>query len=338
MTQKAVPTFAIASPLIVVLLTGCAGSQSALDPASLEAVGLTDLIVGFSALLAIIWLAVIALGIALRRRQSVLGSPEVFAQATDSVANRRILMLAVATGVTVLVLTFASFAAQRKVSARPDAAVHIKLTGHQWWWQVEYLDPKPSRRFETANEIHLPAGATVTVDLDSRDVIHSFWVPNLTGKKDLIPGRPASISFTPTRTGTFRAQCAEFCGLQHAHMALIVTVEDKDHFDAWSAKERAPADDPGNDSARRGRDVFTHKACIMCHSIKGTDAGSQVGPDLTHLASRPTVAAGALPFTRGTLAAWIADPQGIKPGAEMPIVALEPDELNALLDYLMGLK
>lgn len=325
--------------LAAALLSGCSGWQSAVDPASEEASRLSDLIIGFSVLLSAIWLiSMIAVALSLRRRRKTLEAPDVLAVQTDKGAERRITGLAFATGAVVLGLTFVSFAGQHKVAARANPAVHIKLTGHQWWWGVEYLDEQPSQRFETANEIHVPVGALVTIELDSRDVIHSFWVPNLTGKKDLIPGRPAAVSFTPTRTGTYRAQCAEFCGLQHAHMALTVTVEDQAQFNDWATRQLGVANAPARDSARRGQKVFTDKACAMCHTIKGTDAGSRVGPDLTHLASRPTVAAGVLPFTRGSLAAWIADPQGVKPGAEMPIVTLAPDELNALLDYLMGLK
>jgi cytochrome c oxidase subunit II len=321
------------------VLASCVGQQSALDPASFEAERLTNLIIGFSTVLGVIWLAVmIAVGFAVRRRRAVLETPDVFATETDSGSVKLITVLAVATGLSLLVLTFVSFSSQRHVTSQPDAEVHVKITGHQWWWQVEYIDPQPSQRFETANELHVPVGARVTIDLDSRDVIHSFWVPNLTGKKDLIPGRPASLTFTANRTGTFRAQCAEFCGLQHAHMALSVTVEEKAAFDDWTTRQLNPANPYSDESAQRGRGVFESKACIMCHSIKGTSAGGRVGPDLTHFASRPTVAAGALPLTRGSLAAWMADPQGIKPGTEMPIVALEADELNALLDYLMSLK
>jgi cytochrome c oxidase subunit 2 len=217
-------------------------------------------------------------------------------------------------------------------------AVTIEVTGQQWWWQVRYLDPDPSKIFVTANEIHIPVGQPVTIKLRSTDVIHSFWVPNLVGKKDLIPGHDAVLWLQADKPGVFRGQCAEYCGLQHAHMAFWVVAEPPTRFAAWLNQQRGEAVQPSTSSEQRGQQVFLSSPCIMCHTIQGTPAGATVGPDLTHIASRSYIAAGTLPNTRGQLAGWIVDSQAIKPGNRMPPNSLNPDDLQALLDYLQSLK
>jgi cytochrome c oxidase subunit II len=174
--------------------------------------------------------------------------------------------------------------------------------------------------------------------LNARDVIHSFWAPNLAGKKDLIPGYTQSMWFQADTAGIYRGQCAEFCGMEHALMAMFVVAQPRAEYDAWVARQREPAQAPTDSVAARGKEVFMTGSCAMCHSIDGTEAGSHVGPDLTHLASRRTIAAGTLPNTRGALAGWIVDAQGIKPGAKMPPNAIEPRDLDALLTYLQSLK
>ena len=176
------------------------------------------------------------------------------------------------------------------------------------------------------------------ISLRSADVIHSFWVPNLHGKQDLIPGRDTNIHLQPTRIGVFRGQCAEFCGAQHANMALYVVVQSQEDFDNWRAAQLQAANNPTDSGSSRGRDAFMSSACALCHTIRGTDAAGTSGPDLTHLASRLSLAAGALDLSRGHLAAWIADPQGIKPGTNMPNVSLGSDELDPLVSYLAGLR
>lgn len=174
--------------------------------------------------------------------------------------------------------------------------------------------------------------------ISAHDVIHSVWVPNLAGKKDLIPGYTQSLWFQADTAGTYRGQCAEFCGLQHAKMAMFVIAEPRDRYEEWAAQQRKSAESPTDSIAARGRRVFMTSSCVMCHSIDGTEAGSRVGPNLTHLASRRTIAAGSLSNTRGALAGWILDAQAIKPGAKMPPNAIEPRDLEALLTYLQGLK
>jgi cytochrome c oxidase subunit 2 len=216
--------------------------------------------------------------------------------------------------------------------------VGITITGQQWWWQVEYESPLPSQRLVTANEIHIPVGRPVLLKLQSTDVIHSFWVPNLAGKKDLIPGHENYLWIQADREGTYRGQCAEFCGHQHAHMAFLVIAEPPDRFAAWLEAQRRPAAEPQDETARRGREVFLSGPCAMCHSVRGTPAGGRTAPDLTHLASRRTLAAGTLPNTPGHLAGWIADAQRIKPGNRMPTMAIGAEDLQALLKYLQGLE
>src|SRR5581483_789696 len=225
----------------------------------------------------------------------------------------------------------------RRLIAR-DAALTIRVTGRQWWWQLDYLDPDANRQFTTANELHLPLGRTVHLELVSDDVIHSFWVPNLAGKRDLIPGRINELELTPRRIGTFRGTCAEFCGLEHAKMAILVKVEDEKSFAAWRERQLSAAAEPRDARSERGRQYFLSTTCAMCHTIRGTTAASRAGPDLTHLAARTTLAAGTLPLNAGSLGAWLADPQRQKPGCNMPAIDIEPEDLDALVGYLMSLE
>jgi len=217
-------------------------------------------------------------------------------------------------------------------------AIHIELTAHQWWWSARYDDPQPSRMFTTANELHIPVGRPVILTLNASDVIHSLWVPQLAGKKDLIPGRSATLTWRADRAGTYRGQCAEFCGAQHAWMALSVSADPPDQYEAWAAQQRAAAATPSESRTLRGQQVFLGASCVMCHNVSGTDAGAQHGPDLSHVGSRRTLAAGALPNDDAHLAAWITNPQAHKPGVNMPGTAFAPDDLQALVAYLRSLR
>ncbi len=216
--------------------------------------------------------------------------------------------------------------------------VTIQITGHQWWWEVTYPNTQADQTVTTANEIHVPVGTPIVVLTNSADVIHSFWPPSITGKRDLLPGYSSAFWFKVDQPGTYRGQCAEFCGLQHAHMGFSIIAESTDQFQAWQQQQLKPGAEPSNDEASRGRAVFLTRSCLMCHTIRGTDAGSRAGPDLTHLASRNMIAAETLPNTRGALAGWIVDPQRIKPGAEMSPNPLPPDDLQALITYLKSLQ
>jgi cytochrome c oxidase subunit 2 len=241
--------------------------------------------------------------------------------------------------VILVILTIASFLAGKSIAGLTGTeALTVRVTGNQWWWEVRYQDSEPSRIFMSANEIHVPVGETVKIELQSNDVIHSFWVPALAGKRDLIPGRPSELTIVADKPGVYRGQCAEFCGYQHAHMAITVVAQLRKEFDAWRKAQLSQAAAPASAEERRGRQVFLSRGCVMCHTIRGTDAGGTTGPDLTHFASRQGVAADTLPMTRGALAAWIADPQAIKPGAKMPRVDLSADDLNAVVAYVGSLK
>ena len=210
----------------------------------------------------------------------------------------------------------------------------VEVTGHDWWWEVRY----PEGGIVSANEIHVPVGRPVRLNLTSRDVIHSFWVPQLTVKTDLIPGHTNTTWIQATRPGTYRGQCAEYCGLQHAKMAILVVADPPGTFARWLATEQQPAAAAADPLAARGRLALERNSCAACHTVRGTAASGTVGPDLTHFGGRRTIGAGALANTRGNLGGWIVNSQTVKPGNKMPPQPLTPEELQALLAYLESLK
>jgi cytochrome c oxidase subunit 2 len=210
----------------------------------------------------------------------------------------------------------------------------IQVLGHRWWWEIQY----PAERIETANHIVLPLGASVRVRVRSRDVIHTFWVPELGRKIDALPDEWNTIWLRPDRPGEYRGVCAEFCGLQHAHMHLIVDVLPRAQYESWVLAAKADARKPSTATQRRGLDVFESSTCAYCHTINGTGAHGWAGPDLTHLASRPSLAAATVPNTRADLRAWIEKPERIKPGVLMPPAHMSDAKLDALVDYLASLK
>jgi cytochrome c oxidase subunit 2 len=233
----------------------------------------------------------------------------------------------------------ASIATDRALAGLALAdSVPVRIVAHQWWWEITYDDASPQRVFATANELYVPVGRPVVATLESVDVIHSFWVPSLAGKKDLIPGRTATIEFRADVAGRYRGPCAEFCGWQHANMYLEVVAVPPAEFEAWAQAQRQPAPDPPDAKSRRGRELFLSGSCMMCHAIHGTTANARKAPDLTHVASRARLAAGRIPNTPSDLAAWIADPQRIKPGANMPAHPIPGEDLQALVAYLGTLK
>lgn len=240
---------------------------------------------------------------------------------------------------TVAFLVGGSLMLGRQISAQPpENALTIRVTGWMWWWQIDYLDGEGRVVATTANEMHVPVGRPVHLLLESQDVIHSFWVPQLHGKTDMIPGRTNTSWFTPTQPGVFRGQCAEFCGREHALMAFLVVAEPADQFSSWLENQRHSAREPRSSAEQRGQDVFFAKGCQDCHSIRGTEASGETAPDLTHFASRQTLAAVTRKSSRGHLAGWIADPQAIKPGAKMPRTLFESQEFLDLLSYLESLE
>jgi cytochrome c oxidase subunit II len=323
----------------LVAVTGCTGWQSALDPQGPQSEHLSHLIWIFTGLSTVIWLAVmgVLLGAVVRRAPD---RPDPLALHVPT-ERRSVMMVGGAvlgTLLTVIGLTALSYFSQRHLYAKEASAVVVKITGHQWWWDVQYEGDQPDQLLSTANELYIPAGEPIRVKLAASDVIHSFWVPNLMGKQDLIPGQDNELQFTATRPGVYRGQCAEFCGWQHAHMGMFAVVLPKDQFNSWRAAQTAPAIMPDDPIRQKGAAIFQSKACVMCHTIRGTSAGSRVGPDLTHFASRKSIASATLPMSRGNIAAWIVDPQGIKPGTNMPNVSLAPDEVDPLVSYLEGLR
>jgi cytochrome c oxidase subunit 2 len=246
---------------------------------------------------------------------------------------------AVLIGIGLTGMTIADFFADRSdAKAATNERLSITVTGNQWWWNVQYESSDPSKSVRTANELHLPVGVPVRIRLQSNDVIHSFWVPSLAGKQDLIPGRENDVTIVPRKIGIYRGQCAEFCGVEHAKMALVVNVDSYPDFIRWWQHQLQPAGTPRSPLALAGYRYVTSRQCSMCHTISGTSAGGRVGPDLTHLASRRTIAAGALPMGKGNLYGWVEDPQSIKPGTKMPTIGLEPNDLHAVVAYLETLK
>ena len=334
----------VAGGLTCLALAGCNAAQSALHPAGPQA----GRIAGLWWLM--FWMSVgvfgaVALGLLVaalrgrrRGRADLTGAPVTDGGPEDGKA----VVVAVCTAMTVVllfVLLVASVMTHRGLAMlTTHDALTIDVTGHQWWWEVQYEAAVPAERVTTANEIHIPVGQPVLLKLTSRDVIHSVWVPNLHGKTDLIPGYVTSTWVQADAPGVFRGQCAEFCGVQHAHMALVVVAEPEEKFQAWLAQQRQAAASPSDPLAQRGHDVFVTGPCVLCHAIRGTIAMSRAAPDLTHLAGRGTLAAGTLPNTPGHLAGWILDPQGTKPGALMPATSLGSEDLQALLAYLGTLR
>ncbi|HSJ76474.1 MAG TPA: cytochrome c oxidase subunit II, partial [Gemmatimonadales bacterium] len=233
-------------------------------------------------------------------------------------ARERSLTMAVSSATALTVLILVGFLVYDVAVGRQltrglgKDALQVRVIGHQWWWELQYRDSVAHNWFTTANELHIPVGRPVALELLSTDVIHSFWPPTISQKRDLIPGKDNSLWLQADTAGVYRGQCAEYCGQQHAKMGFLVIAQRPDSFASWLAAQRDTALTPTTQLAIRGQEVFLASSCVMCHAIAGTPAGSRVGPDLTHLASRRTIAAGTLPNSRGNLAGWIIDPQKIK--------------------------
>jgi cytochrome c oxidase subunit 2 len=260
-------------------------------------------------------------------------------RSTEPRTQRAVVVAVGISTVLLFVLVVASVATDRALARLPlQDAVNIDVVAHQWWWEVRYEHADPMKVFATANEIEIPVGRPVLLTLKSDDVIHSFWVPNLHGKKDLIPGRTATLHLQAEKPGVYRGQCAEFCGLQHAFMAFYVKAVPPVEFESWLERQRQPAAEPADERQKRGRELFLSGTCMMCHAIQGTPANGRKAPDLTHVASRETLAAGRLPNTPEHLAAWIADPHKFKAGVNMPAHHVARADLDALVAYLGSLQ
>jgi cytochrome c oxidase subunit 2 len=213
------------------------------------------------------------------------------------------------------------------------AGLTLQVNAAQWWWNVRYRNAEPLQVYDAPNEIHIPVGRPVRIELTSSDVIHSFWIPQLAGKMDVIPGQTNVTWLQADRPGVYRGQCGEYCGVQHAHMSMYVVADAPEDYAAWAARQRAPASSTVAAALVGGQQAFVRN-CGACHAVRGTGAGGILGPDLTHLKSRRTIAAGMLPNTPGNLSAWIANAQALKPGCRMPTMALSGPELSAIVAYL----
>ncbi|HUQ47673.1 MAG TPA: cytochrome c oxidase subunit II [Gemmatimonadaceae bacterium] len=317
----------------------CGGNESAFHPAGPQAGRISSLWWFMLIVSAAVWLLVMtALAYSLRKNhnRTIHGH--------DEEASQRKMKRAVgaATALTVLILVVTlvyDVATGSAMAALPNKdALRINVVGKQWWWQVTYEDPTPSNQVVTANEIHVPVGEPVQIIGTSHDVIHSFWAPNLFGKKDLIPGHTTATWFQADTPGVYRGQCAEFCGHQHAKMAILIVAEPRAKFEDWYRAQLLPAAPPSGSSGKKGEQVFMSRGCPLCHTVGGTRARGTIGPNLTHIGSALTLAAGSLRNTRGNLAGWILDPQQIKPGVRMPPNDLSGPELQAILAYLENLK
>ena len=243
-------------------------------------------------------------------------------------------------GITIVVLSICmlwTLVVIARIAQPPSTpALTVQVTASQWWWKLRYAAGTPSRMFITANEIHIPVGLPVRFELDSNDVIHSFWIPKLGGKMDVIPGQTNVTWLQADKPGLYRGECAVFCGAEHARMALLVVAQDPQDFRAWQETQIDDAQTPATAAAQAGQQVVDAH-CAACHTIRGTSAAGLVGPDLTHLMSRQTIAAGVLPNTAGNLGGWIMHPQSIKPGSQMPDQALSGQQLANVVAYLQTL-
>ena len=305
--------------------------QSALAPAGRAAEDLGTLFWWMVAGAVVIWLAVMAL-----LAYSVMVNPEAGKK------HRGAMIIGGGAIVPTVVLTILLIYGLRLMppllAAAPPDALRIAVRGEQWWWRVRY-QPPGAEPVELANEIRLPVGEPVEFILDSPDVIHAFWIPSLGGKMDMIPGRTTRLTLHPTRTGTFRGVCAEYCGTSHALMAFPVVVMEKGEFEQWLEGQRRPAGEPREAVAARGRELFFANGCPACHTVSGTSARGVVGPDLTHVGSRLTLGAGIIPNDRDAFERWIAHTDDVKPGVHMPEFAMLPrEEVRALAAYLESLR
>ncbi len=334
------PVVGVLALFALMALSGCYARASAVAPAGPQAGRIATLWWIILTVLSLVYVLVLAaLGWAAFRRRSLADD----AGQRPGVERRMARTVGVATGITAVILFAFLLLDVSTGRALESLAAHrhpvdITLIGHQWWWEVRYESKDATHQFTTANEIHIPVGRPVNITTGSADVIHSFWVPDLHGKRDLIPGYSTNIWIQADKPGVYRGQCAEFCGLQHAHMGLLVIAEPEAQYERWLQNEADTARAPTSPLAARGKQAFLQGPCALCHTIRGTTAGGTVAPDLTHLAGRRLIAAATLPNTRGNLAGWIVDPQTVKPGNHMPPNGLQPDDLQALLSYLQSLR
>ena len=339
MTQ-AFPTKSAPVPLLIsILLGGCSGPQSALDPHGSGASQIADLFFVMVLAGCLIWVAIIGVAIIAAR-----SDPKTFSRETG---NRYIAAAGlIFPTVAIAVLLAYALSITPLMRAAPKG-LNVEVEARQYWWKFRYQIPDSTssaganqpQSVDVANHLVLPVDESTHLQLKSPDVIHSFWAPALNGKMDLIPGRSNELQLEPKKLGHIRGQCAEFCGLSHSYMSFDITILPKDEFDRWLRKQAAPAVVPDSKTAERGRDLFFREGCQACHAIRGTPADGQIGPDLTHFASRKTLGAGVAPISNSAVARWISNPGEFKPGVKMPAFShLEEAELQLIAEYLVGLE
>lgn len=323
--------------LVTLVLAGCQAERNALNPQGDGAQAISQLTILMMLIGTVIYSQVLSVMIfaLFRRRDADTTTPDASPTSSRTrlfiLANGFAIPLAVLT--VVIILNFMTMAGLSPANAAPRLTIDV--IGHRYWWEVVY----PDHNIITANEIHIPVNTQVRLRLTSEDVIHSFWVPALNGKMDLIPGQTNTMLLNADRVGDYYGQCAELCGVQHAGMLLKVIASTPANFDQWIASQQTTAaDNPQDALIQRGEQIFLGAACVYCHRVRGTSASGVIGPDLTHIGSRTTLAAGVIPNTTANLAAWIIDPQTIKPGNLMPPMYLQGDDLNALVAYLQSLR
>lgn len=314
-------------------LSGCSSTQSILEPATSNAREVTGLFYTIFYVALIIFVLVEGLlvyfVVRYQRRSSADLPEQIHGNTPLEIAWTLAPALVLA---VVFVLTVRTMSAVN-VSAQPPASVSVRVVGHQWWWEYQY----PDLNVITANDLHVPVGEVVSLTLVSDNVIHSFWVPQLTGKTDIVPGHENKTWLRAETPGDYSGQCAEFCGAQHAHMLFHVVAQTGADFDAWVKGQQAAPTAPAGDAAA-GAAVFNKSACIGCHTIEGTKGQGKVGPNLTHFGSRLFIGAGTLPNTPENLALWLKNPQAIKPENDMPNLGLSQSDIQALVAYLESLK
>ncbi|MEZ2299270.1 c-type cytochrome [Variovorax sp. RCC_210] len=318
-------------------------AHSALRPAGAQAARIHDLWqltlwICMGVFAAILVALLVALGRAPRASAS---APLLTSHALgpERTARRWTTWATVASAGLLVALLVADMWTDRALSRLPVAdALRIEMTAQQWWWEARYLNAQDEAEFAVSSELHVPVGKPVIVTLKSTDVIHTFWVPSLHGKKDMLPGRSTQLMLRADKPGTYRGECAEFCGLQHALMAFSVNADTPEAYAQWRAAQQLPAAEPSGQDAIRGRQLFLSSNCAQCHSVRGTGAMGTLGPDLTHVGSRSLLAAGTVANEPANLAAWIVDPQSLKAGSTMPSSKLAPDDVRALVAYLQGLR